>query len=239
MLSLQGRRREGEECLIEAVRKIRFDTSPGEDAAAGIWAVRRGTREEAGQEETRHLRLSWLDAHLRTQSERGVHSACANDGQAAPQEPHGRRRMVPVAPTCTGGRAAEDPQRQAPRPLPVLRSPDQLSEPSEVLSGRRKDLAEVAKSSHARKPDDVGAICRASTTSSVAAASDSPCLDVTGESCLKNPLREICTVGSVREETSRWCHGRPKRARSWKRRTQPRKAYSLSGLLYSERGDLQ
>jgi hypothetical protein len=30
-------------------------------------------------------------------------------------------------------------------------------------------------------------------------------------------------------------HGRPKRARSWKRRTQPRKAYSLSGLLYSER----
>jgi hypothetical protein len=55
---------------------------------------------------------------------------------------------------------------------------------------------------------------------------------------LRNPLREICTVGSVREETSRWCHGEPKRARSWKRRTQPRKTYSLSGLLYSERGDL-
>jgi hypothetical protein len=55
---------------------------------------------------------------------------------------------------------------------------------------------------------------------------------------LRNPLREICTVGSVREETSRWCHGEPKRARSWKRRTQPRKNYSLSGLLYAERGDL-
>jgi hypothetical protein len=39
----------------------------------------------------------------------------------------------------------------------------------------------VAKSSHARKPDDVGAICRASATSSVAAASDSPCLDVGGD----------------------------------------------------------
>ena len=53
----------------------------------------------------------------------------------------------------------------------------------------------------------------------VAAASNSPCLDVTGESCLRNPLREICTVGSVREEISRWCQGGPKRARSWQRRT--------------------
>jgi hypothetical protein len=42
-------------------------------------------------------------------------------------------------------------------------------------------------------------------------------------------------VGSVREEISRCCHGGPKRARSWKQRTQPRKAYSLPGLLYSER----
>ena len=92
----------------------------------------------------------------------------------------------------------------------------------------------MAESSHARKPDDVGAIQRASTTSSVAATSDSSCLDVSGESCLRNPLREIRTVGSVREEISRWCHGGPKRARSWKRRTQPRKTYSLSGLLYSE-----
>jgi hypothetical protein len=33
-----------------------------------------------------------------------------------------------------------------------------------------------------------------------AAASDSPFLGVTGESCLRNPRREICTVGSVREE---------------------------------------
>ncbi len=119
------------------------------------------------------------------------------------------RRMVPGAPTCTGGRAAEDPQRQAPRPLPVLRPTDKLSEPSEVLSGRRTDLEEVAESSHARKPVDVGAIYRAPTTSSVAAASDSPCLDVPGESGLRNPLREICTVGSVREEISRWCQGGP------------------------------
>jgi hypothetical protein len=153
----------------------------------------------------------------------------ANDAQAAPQEPHGGRRMVPGAPTCTGGRAAEDPQRQAPRPLPVLRPPDKLSESSEVLSGSRTNLAEVAQSPHARKPIDAGAIYRAPSTSSVAAATDPTCLEVIGETCLRNPLREICTVGSVREETSRGCHGGPKRARSWKRRTQPRKTYSFPG----------
>src|SRR2546429_3941112 len=62
--------------------------------------------------------------------------------------------------------------------------------------------------------------------------------DLNSESRLRNPLREICTVGSVREEPSRWCHGGPKRARSWKRRILPRNTYSLSGLLYSERGDV-
>src|SRR5580700_4112500 len=142
--------------------------------------------------------------------------------------------MVTGAPACDGGRAAEDPQRQAPRPLPVLGPPDQLSEPSEVLSGCRKDLAEVAQSPHAMESDDVGEIQETPSSASVAAASDSTSLDVPGESGLRNPLREICTVGSGREE-SRWCHGGPKRARSWKRRIQPRKTYSLSGLLYSER----
>jgi hypothetical protein len=37
-------------------------------------------------------------------------------------------------------------------------------------------------------------------------------------------LREICTAGSVRGE-NKMGHGGPKRARSWKRRTEPRKAY--------------
>ena len=134
------------------------------------------------------------------------------------------RKHTAVAEWCQKHRHAPVDQQQKTlnaklRGLPVLRPPDKLSEPSEVLSGRRKDLAEVAESSHARKPDDVGAIHRASTTSSVAATSDSPCRDVSGQSCLRNPLREICTVRSVREEISRWCHGRPKRARSWKRRT--------------------
>jgi hypothetical protein len=32
------------------------------------------------------------------------------------------------------------------------------------------------------------------------------------------------------------CHGGLNRARSWKRRIQPKKAYSSSGLLYSDVG---
>src|SRR4030095_8567394 len=108
--------------------------------------------------------------------------------------------MVPTTPTYAGGRAAEDPQRQAPRPLPVLRPTDKLSEPSEVLSGRRKDLEEVAQSPDAREPDDVGEIQTTPSSVSVAVTSDSTFLDVPGESRLRNPLREICTVGSVREE---------------------------------------
>ncbi len=84
---------------------------------------------------------------------------------------------------------------RAPRPLPVLPPTDKLSEPSEVLSGRRQDLAEVAKSPHAREPADVGEIYPTPSSSSSAVASDSTSLDVPGELCLTNPLREICTVG--------------------------------------------
>jgi len=53
-----------EERLIEAVCKIRFDASPGEDKARGIWPLCGGTSEEAG-EETQHLRLSRFYVSLR------------------------------------------------------------------------------------------------------------------------------------------------------------------------------
>jgi len=49
-------------------------------------------------------------------------------------------------------------------------------------------------------PDDVGEIQTTPSSVSFAVTSASTSLDVPGESCLRNPLREICTVGSVREE---------------------------------------
>ncbi len=73
-----------------------------EDAAGGIWTVRRGTRETAGQE-ARHFRLPRLHVHLRTQPKRKVHSTRADDAQAAPSGPEGDRRMVSKAPARACG----------------------------------------------------------------------------------------------------------------------------------------
>jgi group II intron reverse transcriptase/maturase len=145
----------GEERISEAVREIRFDAASGEDKAGGIWALCRGTCEEAG-EETQHLRLSRADAHLRTQPKREVHRASANDAQAAPQEPHGGRRMVSGEPACPGGRAAENPQCQAPGPLSVLRATHELPVSRAVLSGHLQTLVQVAQSPNARVAADVG-----------------------------------------------------------------------------------
>ena len=69
--------------ISEAVREIRFAAASGEDKADGIWALCRGTCEEAG-EETQHLRLSRADAHLRTQPKREVHRAREDDAQTDP-----------------------------------------------------------------------------------------------------------------------------------------------------------
>src|SRR5207253_9905953 len=95
-----------------------------------------------------------------------------------------------------------------------------------VLSENPAYLAHVAESTHAREDADVGEICRNPAPVPVVATSDHPLLGGSGESRLKNPLRKICTAGSVRGENEMG-HGRPKRARSWKRRIEPRKAYSL------------
>ena len=48
----------------------------------------------------------------------------------------------------------------------------------------------------------VGPVCGNPTSASAVATLDHSCLGGRGESRLKNPLREICTVGSVRGEIS-------------------------------------
>src|SRR6266404_4159308 len=68
------------------------------------------------------------------------------------------RRMVPREPTRTGGRAAENPKRQAPGSLPILRSSDELPKYPEVLSGGLSYLEEVAQPAHSWQRDDVGEI---------------------------------------------------------------------------------
>src|ERR1700730_13519522 len=123
--------------------------------------------------------------------------------------------MVPEAPARAGGRAAENPERQAPRPLPVLRTTDELPQSPAVLSEGPSDMEGRAESPHARAMADVGPLRGNPTAASVVATPDHALL-AGREYCLRNPLRQFCTVGSVRGETSVG-HGGPKRARSRKR----------------------
>src|SRR5258708_30125491 len=97
--------------------------------------------------------------------------------------------MVPGEPTRSGGRAAENPQRQASGPLPVLWATDELPQYPEVLSGGLLYLAEMAQSTHSWRRDDVGEICRDPTTTPVDAPSDRTFLARNREPRLRKPLR--------------------------------------------------
>src|ERR1700688_4188766 len=108
--------------------------------------------------------------------------------------------MVQTAPARSCERAAENPERQAPRPLPVLRTTHELPRYSAVLSARLLHLAGMADASDPGKVADVGPICQNLTSVPAAATSDHTGPGGRRESRLKNPLREIRTVGSVRGE---------------------------------------
>src|SRR5713101_8468789 len=81
----------------DTVRQIRSDAPPGEDTAGGLWAIRGGTCETAG-EETSHIRFPRFHAHLYTQPEGEVHGEYEDDEEASPTGPDGSSRMVPGAP---------------------------------------------------------------------------------------------------------------------------------------------
>src|SRR5260370_28288298 len=108
--------------------------------------------------------------------------------------------MVQTAPARSCERAAESPERQAPRPLPVLRTTYELPRYSAVLSESPLHLAGMAEPPDTWKAVDVGKVCRNPTSVPAAATSDHTGPGGRRESRLKNPLREIRTVGSVRGE---------------------------------------
>jgi hypothetical protein len=98
----------GDGGLTETICKIRSDASPGEDPAGGVWAIRGGTREAAG-EETSHVRFPRIHPHLRTQPKRENHSESADDEEASPPGPDGNRRLVPGEPPRSCGGTAANP----------------------------------------------------------------------------------------------------------------------------------
>src|ERR1700740_2624991 len=137
---------------------------------------------------------------MRPQPTGEVHSAREDHCQAAWSRAEGSLGMVQTAPARCSERAAENPERQAPRPLPVLRTTHELPRYSAVLSERPLHLAGMAEPPDTWKAADLGQVCRNPTSVPAAAPSDHTCLGGRRESRLKNPLREICTVGSVRGE---------------------------------------
>src|SRR5215831_16564442 len=139
--------------------------------------------------------------HICARSRQGeVHSAREDHRQAARSRAEGSLGMVQTAPSRCCERAAESPECQAPRPLPVLRTTDELPRNSAVLSQSRSHLAGVAEPPDTWKAADMGAVCRNATSVPAPTTSDHTRLSGRRESRLKNPLREICTVGSVRGE---------------------------------------
>lgn len=124
------------------------------------------------------------------------HRGCSGSLPKFPRESD--RRMVPRAPTRPCEQATESPECQAPRPLPVLRTPDELPQSLAVLSEGPLYLEGMAESTHTRAPDVLAAVCRYPAAISVATTADHTYLGRSGEYGLRNPLRETCTAGSVR-----------------------------------------
>jgi hypothetical protein len=79
---------------------------------------------------------------------------------------------VPGEPTQACGRTAKDPQRQAPGPLPILRTTVELQEHLAVLSDDPAHLEEVAHSPHSWKAADVGKTCGNPSSPPLVASTD-------------------------------------------------------------------
>src|SRR5260370_1031683 len=113
---------------------------------------------------------------MRPQPKGEVHSAREDDCQTVPQRTEGSRGLVQTASARSRERAAENPERQAPRPLPVLRTSDELPQYLAVLSPSPTHLERMAGSSHNWRAADVGEVQRYPAPVSPTATSEHTCL---------------------------------------------------------------
>src|SRR5262249_12415228 len=141
--------------------------------------------------------------------------------------------MVPNPSPLRRGLAASRPQRETPRPLPVLRTAHEPPQSLAVLSGRPPGLEEVARPEDARKDAYLGEVRAAAASPPASATPDhtSP-----GRSS-QEPTGVIPRGGVCEGRGQPKRHGEPTRARSRKRRTQTRNAYSdlCCSLLLGQR----
>ena len=120
--------------------------------------------------------------------------------QATGSRAKGRLAMVQTTATRSCERAAENPERQAPRPLPVLGTTVELPGNSAVLCESPAHLEGMAATPDTWETADLGPVWRHTPSAPAPTTSDHTSLAERRGSRLKNPLREICSVGSVRGE---------------------------------------
>src|SRR5260370_30583255 len=103
----------------------------------------------------------------------------------------------------SAGQTTSDPQREAARPLPILRPVLELSGTLDVLSRRTQDVEKVAQPPQAGHPHVMGDLQQTSGPLSLAEAADYPFLGQLVESSMRGctPASELCGTG-IAEETS-------------------------------------
>ena len=105
-----------------------------------------------------------------------------------------------TAPSRSCERAAENPERQASRPLPVPTDDPRTTGQFGSSIESPAPLERMAEPTDSGTAADLGTVRRNTTSAPAPAASDHTHLAEHRESRLKNPLRETCTLGSVRGE---------------------------------------
>src|SRR5215831_17138809 len=99
--------------------------------------------------------------------------------------------MVPSPSTRPREQAAGHPQRETSRPLPVLRTSDELPKSPEVPTERPTYLEEVARTKVAGKGPDLDKVRANPSTPPAPTSQDRTTSDQNGESYLRNPLGNV------------------------------------------------
>src|SRR5215467_1474067 len=102
--------------------------------------------------------------------------------------------MVPSPSTRPREQAAGYPQRETSRPLPVLRTSDELPKSPEVPTERPTYLEEVAGTKVAGKGPDLDKVRANPSTPPAPTSQDRTTSDQNGESYLRNPLGNVASA---------------------------------------------
>src|ERR1700731_1160853 len=144
------------------------------------------------------VRLSRLHPHLDEVAEGQERGAPANGQKPARPRAGGDRRLVSEQPPPAAGGPAATADRQARRPLRLLRHHREHRATRPVLPSDRTAMAEMAGPTNAPACPGMGQVQRAPRTLSTPQASGHPSLRRAQRSSpVKNRKREICTSGTV------------------------------------------